>query len=392
MSMVKKKTIIIFFLIVISVFNMFFVNIKAEGNEENQDVKENLAQDLDFDEYIKTIDEHIKESGLYDIDINSITDELMTNSKLDYNSLLGKVLSVFSKEILGALNGAISIFIIIIVMALINSIELENKSDVTKIAHLACFLVIATITIATFIDVISMLKDVINALTTLMQTISPFMMAILIATGAITSTGIIQPLLLFVASAIGFIITYIVIPFLSISVAFNVISSISENLRLNKLSKLFSSSSMWIVSVILTIFLGILSLETSLSSSVDSLAVKTTQTAVSNFVPVVGKFFSDSFETVVGASKIIAKVGGGVAILAIVLIALVPILKVLSIMIIYMLLGAVVEPICGSEQINKFISGFANIYKTILGILIGVTILFVISSGIIFNLANSVVK
>ena len=387
MSMVKKKRIIIFFLIVISVFNMFFVNIKAEGNEENQDVKENLAQDLDFDEYIKTIDEHIKESGLYDIDINSITDELMTNSKLDYNSLLGKVLSVFSKEILGALNGAISIFIIIIVMALINSIELENKSDVTKIAHLACFLVIAT-----FIDVISMLKDVINALTTLMQTISPFMMAILIATGAITSTGIIQPLLLFVASAIGFIITYIVIPFLSISVAFNVISSISENLRLNKLSKLFSSSSMWIVSVILTIFLGILSLETSLSSSVDSLAVKTTQTAVSNFVPVVGKFFSDSFETVVGASKIIAKVGGGVAILAIVLIALVPILKVLSIMIIYMLLGAVVEPICGSEQINKFISGFANIYKTILGILIGVTILFVISSGIIFNLANSVVK
>lgn len=392
MSMVKKKRIIIFFLIVISVFNMFFVNIKAEGNEENQDVKENLAQDLDFDEYIKTIDEHIKESGLYDIDINSITDELMTNSKLDYNSLLGKVLSVFSKEILGALNGAISIFIIIIVMALINSIELENKSDVTKIAHLACFLVIATITIATFIDVISMLKDVINALTTLMQTISPFMMAILIATGAITSTGIIQPLLLFVASAIGFIITYIVIPFLSISVAFNVISSISENLRLNKLSKLFSSSSMWIVSVILTIFLGILSLETSLSSSVDSLAVKTTQTAVSNFVPVVGKFFSDSFETVVGASKIIAKVGGGVAILAIVLIALVPILKVLSIMIIYMLLEAVVEPICGSEQINKFISGFANIYKTILGILIGVTILFVISSGIIFNLANSVVK
>ena len=392
MSMVKKKRIIIFFLIVISVFNMFFVNIKAEGNEENQDVKENLAQDLDFDEYIKTIDEHIKESGLYDIDINSITDELMTNSKLDYNSLLGKVLSVFSKEILGALNGAISIFIIIIVMALISSIELENKSDVTKIAHLACFLVIATITIATFIDVISMLKDVINALTTLMQTISPFMMAILIATGAITSTGIIQPLLLFVASAIGFIITYIVIPFLSISVAFNVISSISENLRLNKLSKLFSSSSMWIVSVILTIFLGILSLETSLSSSVDSLAVKTTQTAVSNFVPVVGKFFSDSFETVVGASKIIAKVGGGVAILAIVLIALVPILKVLSIMIIYMLLGAVVEPICGPEQINKFISGFANIYKTILGILIGVTILFVISSGIIFNLANSVVK
>lgn len=392
MSMIKREKIIMFLMIIISGFNIFLGNVNAEVNEDKQDVKENLVQDLDFDDYINTIDEHIKESGLEDIDINAITDEFMTSSKIDYNSLFGKILNLFSKEILGAINGAISIFIIIIVIALISSLELENKSDITKIAHLACFLVIATITITTFIDVISMLKDVINALTTLMQIVSPFMMAILIATGAITSTGIIQPLLLFVASAIGFIITYIVIPFLSISVAFNVISSISENLKLNKLSKLFSSSSLWVVSVILTIFLGILSLETSLSSSVDSLAVKTTQTAVSNFVPVVGKFFSDSFETVVGATQVISKVGGGVAILSIVLIALVPILKVLSVMIIYMLLGAIVEPVCGSEQINKFISGFANIYKTILGILIGVTILFVISSGIIFNLASSVVK
>lgn len=392
MNMIKGKKIIICFFIIITIINVFLCDIYAEENGDKQDVKENLVQELDFDEYINIIDEQIKESGLEEIDINSITDELMTSSKIDYNSLIGKVLSAFSKEILSAINGAITIFIIIIVTALINSFELENKSDITKIAHLVCFLVIATITIATFIDVVSMLKDVINSLTTLMQTVSPFMMAILIATGAITSTGIIQPLLLFLASAIGFIINYIVVPFLSISVAFNVISSISENLRLNKLSKLFSSSSLWVVSIVLTIFLGILSLETSLSSSVDSLAVKTTQTAVSNFVPVVGKFFSDSLETVIGATQVISKVGGGVAILSIVLIALIPILKVLSVMIIYMLLGAVVEPICGSEQINKFITSFANVYKTILGILIGVTILFVISSGIIFNLASSVVK
>ncbi|MDD3303733.1 MAG: stage III sporulation protein AE [Clostridia bacterium] len=390
--MKKRISFIIIFLTVIVTFGLFVTNVYAEEQETIPDVKENLAQDLNLEDYISTIDEYVKKSGLEDVDISSITKELMSSSTIDYNSLIGKVLGAFSKEVMGAINGSIAIFIIVIVMALIRSLELENKSDVTKIANLVCFLVIATITIATFIDVISMLKDVINVLTTLMQTISPFMMAVLIATGAITSTGIIQPLLLFIASAIGFIITYIVIPFLSISVAFNVISTISENLRLDKLSKLFSNSSLWVVSVVLTIFLGILSLETSLSTSVDSLAVKTTQTAVSNFVPVVGKFFSDSFETVVGATQIISKVGGGIAILSIVLIALIPILKILSIMIIYMLLGALVEPICGEENINKYISGFANIYKVILGILIGVAILFVISSGIVFNLASSVVK
>lgn len=73
--------------------------------------------------------------------------------------------------------------------------------------------------------------------------------------------------------------------------AFNVICSISENIRLEKLSKFFSNVSLWTIGVVLTVFLGVLSLETSLSSSVDSLSVKTTQAAVSNFVPVVGKFF-----------------------------------------------------------------------------------------------------
>ena len=96
------------------------------------------------------------------------------------------------------------------------------------------------------------------------------------------------------------------------------------------MSKIFSSVSLWTVGVVLTVFLGVLSLETSLSTSVDSLGVKTTQAAVSNFVPVVGKFFSDSFEVVVGATKIIGKTGGVIGIIGIIVVAIVPIFKLAS--------------------------------------------------------------
>lgn len=57
-----------------------------------------------------------------------------------------------------------------------------------------------------------------------------------------------------------------------------------------------------------------------------------------------------------------------------------------------MVLAALVEPICQEENVVKYISTFSNVYKNILGILIGITILFVISTGIILNLVNSVVK
>ena len=214
----------------------------------------------------------------------------------------------------------------------------------------------------------------------------------LIATGAINTVGIIQPLLLFLASLIGFIINYVVVPLISLSVAFNVISRISDDIKLNKMSKILNSGGLWIIGVVFTVFLGILSLESSLSTSVDTLAVKATQAAVSNFVPVVGKFFSDSFETVVGATKIISKVGGILGVIVVILVVITPVIKIAAIMFIYKILAVLIEPICHQKDVSEYVELFADTYKTLLGILIGVSILFIISIGIILNLAGSVIK
>lgn len=393
----KNKRIITVFVALIYILSSC-VNI-CLGNETSsnlEDTKENVTEQVqemfNLDGLVSDINKHVESIGIDDIDFYDIATSLIKSNSLDYKSLAGKLLSFFVSEIMGSLKGAISIVFVVLIMAIISNIELEKHSDITKIAHLACFAALATITITTFIDIIGSFKDIVSTLTTIMQVISPFLMAVLISTGAITTTGIIQPLLLFLASAIGFVVNYIIIPFFSISVAINVICSISENLKLNKMAKMFSSSAIWIIGIMLTFFLGVLSLETTLTSSVDSLAVKTTQTAVSNFVPVVGKFFSDSFETVVGATKVISNVGGSIGIIAVIIVAIVPIIKIASVMGIYMLLAAIVEPICGEESVTKYISSFASVYKNLLGVLVGITILFVISTGIILNLVNSVVK
>lgn len=394
-----KKIITCFFLIVV-----FFGYIKAADVFDStnsvfssdstsldsvQDITQSAAKTYNLDEYINTINSSVRENIGEDFNFKNMANEIINKNNINYKNIFMKLLDLFFKEISSAIKGAITIFIIVVIMAVLSNLELEKKSEITKIAHLACFIVIATITIATFVDTAKMLTKVVHTQTTLMQVISPFLLAVLIATGKITTTGIIQPLLLFLASFVGGVITYFVIPLLSISVAFNVICSISENIKLEKMSKIFSSVSLWTVGVVLTVFLGVLSLETSLSTSVDSLGVKTTQAAVSNFVPVVGKFFSDSFEVVVGATKIIGKTGGVIGIIGIIVVAIVPIFKLASIMGIYMLLAALVEPISNDELTSKYLSSIANTYKTMLGVLIGITILFVISTGIILNLVST---
>ena len=394
-----KKIITCFFLIVV-----FFGYIKAADVFDStnsvfssdstsldtvQDITQSAAKTYNLDEYINTINSSVRENIGEDFNFKNMANEIINKNNINYKKIFMKLLDIFFKEISSAIKGAITIFIVVVIMAVLSNLELEKKSEITKIAHLACFIVIATITIATFVDTVKMLTNVVHTQTTLMQVISPFLLAVLIATGKITTTGIIQPLLLFLASFVGGVITYFVIPLLSISVAFNVICSISENIKLEKMSKIFSSVSLWTVGVVLTVFLGVLSLETSLSTSVDSLGVKTTQAAVSNFVPVVGKFFSDSFEVVVGATKIIGKTGGVIGIIGIIVVAIVPIFKLASIMGIYMLLAALVEPISNDELTSKYLSSIANTYKTMLGVLIGITILFVISTGIILNLVST---
>lgn len=374
--------------IILTFLLLFYFNNYIVADSTVEDVRE----EYNLESYVESINRFVEEEGINEIDLKEISKSLFDGSSLDYGGVISKLLELLFKEVVITARGAITAFIIIVIMAIISSLELEKESDVTKIAHMACFLVLATVTISGFLEIIDVFKGVVNTLTTLMQTISPFIMGVLMATGAITSTGIIQPLILFLASLIGFIVNYIVIPFITISVAINVICSISDNIKLSRAAKFFNSSAIWIIGVSLTIFLGILSLETSISSSVDSLTVKTTQAAVSNFVPVVGKFFSDSFETVVGATKIINNIGGAIGIIGIILVSAMPLIKIGSTVIIYYLLNVLAEPLHPEGKVGEFILGMYNAYKSIFGILIGIVIIFVISTGIILNLSNAVIK
>lgn len=374
---------------IVGVIILFFITSDIYGVDDNKsNVTEEIKENFGLSAYLDSIGECIQEANVSEFNISDFSNDLISGRGIGYNKIFQNIISLLGKEIFISLKSAILILIIILLMAILNGIN-EN-SQILNIVYLVCFIAIASITIGNFTQIISMFKNTSDILSKIVQIVSPFLIAILIGTGAITSTGLIQPLILFMASLIGFIITYIIIPCISVSVALNVISSMSDNFKFNELSKMFSKCAIWIIGIVLTLFLGILSLETTLSASVDSLTVNVTQAAFSNFIPVVGKFFSDSLETVIGTSKIIGKAGGVVGIVSMVVISSVPIIKIASVCIVYYLLAAISEIVCKEEKIKKYIKGFGDVYKTLLGILIGINILFIISIGIIINLCGKI--
>ena len=115
-------------------------------------------------------------------------------------------------------------------------------------------------------------------------------------TGSITTTSILEPIILFMINFIGNIVQNILIPVILVITAISIISKISDNVQVERISKFLKSNTIWFLGIVLTIFVGIVSLEGTLASSVDGITAKTAKSIVSSAVPVVGKILGDIVE------------------------------------------------------------------------------------------------
>lgn len=378
------KNCLKFLVCYICIFILFSFNIFAE----EVDVTKNVSESLDVDSYLEVFEKYVEENNLEEFSPKNLYLNLVSGEGIDYKNILDTFVSNLVIQVKESMNSAITIFVIIIVMAILSSLELDKNSDIVKISKLIVLICVSSILLKNYIEIVDMFRNLVNMLGTVMQVVSTFLMGVLIASGKITSTGIIQPLILFISNFICVVTQYIVIPFFTISIVINIISKISENIRLDELSGMFRKSSLYIFSSIIAIFILILSMESTVTKSIDNIYFKTTQNIVSNAVPVVGKFLSDSLDTVLGATELIGKVGGAVALVSVVLIVSVPIIKLTIIVVLYKLLTAFSEPINSDKTIRSFIEGFTKVYKDMLGILIGIMVLFVMSTGIIMGIIS----
>ena len=165
---------------------------------------------------------------------------------------------------------------------------LENKG-IAQITYYVQYILIVTLIMTNFVQILDLIKESIQSLVGFMNSLIPILMTLMITTGSIVSANLLQPIILFVITFMGNFIIGVIIPIVLISTALGIVSKISDKVQIDKLSKFFKSSAVWILGVSLTLFVGIVSVEGSLSSSVDGVTAKTAKAAVSSFIPVVGK-------------------------------------------------------------------------------------------------------
>ncbi len=279
--------------------------------------------------------------------------------------------------------------VIIVIHSILKSLSdgLENKG-ITQIIYYAQYILIVTLIMTNFVQILDIVKESIQSLVGFMNSLIPVLITLMISTGSIVSANVVQPIILFLITFIGNFITGVIIPFVLISTALGVISKISDRVQVDKLSKFFKTSVVWVLGVILTIFVGVVSIEGTLSSSVDGVTAKTAKAAVSSFIPVVGKILGDAVDTVIGCSLILKNATGIVGVIILIGIAIVPVIKLVVLMAIYYLGAALCQPIA-DEKIIKLLEQMGDTFKTLLAIMCSVSVMFIIGTTLVIKISNS---
>ena len=376
------KKLITIFAILICIFS---TSISIADTED-----EVINSQMDSFNISSFIDEANKYSNniLKDIDIH----ELLNNAikgEADTNQLLKNIFPLLGTEIKEALKVMGSILIIVLIHSVLKSISdnLNNKS-VAQITYYVQYILIATVIMTNFSSIITLSKEAVGNMISFIQLLFPLLMTLMLASGSVVSVNLVQPIILFIINLISNIFQSIIIPIILVGTALAIVSKISDRIQIDKLSKFLKSSSVWVIGILLTIFVGVLSIEGTLGSSVDGITAKTAKAAVSSFIPVVGKVLGDAVDTVIGCSAILKNAIGIVGVIVVIAICITPILKLAIITIIYHLTAALCEPIADSKIVS-LITQMADTFKILLAILCSISVMLIIGITLVINISNT---
>lgn len=384
--MKKRKRVILMVTTIVLMILFIFAPINSLCASENETIKEQ-QEEFKIQDFIKNSKEYTGEF-FENIDINEILNGAI-KGEVDNSTLLKKILNLLGSEVINNIKAIVSILSIILIHSILKSISESLENDETaKLIYYVQYILIVTIIMTNFSDIVKLVQDTTSNLVGFMNVLVPLLISFMLYTGSITTSSVIEPIILFMINFIGNMIQNLIIPFVLILTSLVIISKISDRVQIDRLSKFLKSGIVWFLGIVLTIFVGVVSLEGTISSSVDGITAKTAKTVVSSAIPVVGKILGDAVDTVLGCGIILKNAVGLVGVIIVIGICIMPILKLAVLSTFYKLLATLVQPVADGKIVS-LLEQIGDIFKIFLGILSSVSFMLIIGTTLVLRMSNS---
>lgn len=344
----KRRKFKILLSVLLIIAALFALSVSVCANEEIT-VPEILngygAKDL-FDNNTGLTPENVKEKLTFGAVIEYITDLILRTFESEKEFFALTATAVLASAVFNSLKGN---FFNEGLEATVNSAVM-----LSVLLYLSAKLTDLTITADTAIKTIS----------TFSKSLIPVVTALLAASGNVGQSAASEGILFAASELIVFISESVLMPAISLYFALAVARSLSATVDLGGICEFYRKTVVTLSTVILTVFTGIMSFQSVIAMSGDSVAKSGVKAAVTGMVPVLGPQIGETLETFLGCALSAKTLTGVFGIIAIASLAVVPIITV-TVRYAAIRLSAYLAEMCGSKRIAACLKdvsgGFAMI-------------------------------
>ena len=180
-----------------------FLSNSSYAND-NQTIIEQ-QEEFKIQDFIKNAEKFTGEF-FEDIDINEILNDAI-KGEVDNSTLLKKILNILGKEVTTNIKSLVSILAIILIHSILKSISesLENN-NISKLIYYVQYILIVTVIMSNFTDIIKLVQDTTGNLIGFMNALVPLLITLMMYTGSITTSSVVEPIILFMINFYYFLL------------------------------------------------------------------------------------------------------------------------------------------------------------------------------------------
>lgn len=349
----------------------FSFNCSAHSDSENQlhNVKDDLFSILSDDVKQALEDMGVDEENfekLYNVSLKSVTEYFTVTLKDTVNNVLGEVAALFS------------------IVAIIVIISILLKDCNADYFEQFCTVIISLYVVSAATEVLGSVITVLKLSSGFMISYIPIYTLIISLSGNVATAFTYNSLVLFFAEAVSFVASSFMVDYMGIFFCFSIAFSMNSAINISQFISSINKTVTFLLGFSSSVFASFLSIRSVLSSSVDSVSVRSVKFMISSFIPVVGSSISDAYSSIVGSINLIKGSVAVVGILAVIIINLPVIIETL----IYYLSFSVLSHISESfscKGVSDVLKCFASGIRTLLLLCVFQMFILIISTGIMLS-------
>ncbi|MCL2035826.1 MAG: stage III sporulation protein AE [Oscillospiraceae bacterium] len=385
----KKLFAIILLVIILPTFSASANNIVVENDyERNEIVSLNLNNYIE--ENLNLYQDELLEA------LPDDAQEFMEEAKpleLTFTAVLSELWTLLKQEITKPLKMFMSLAGVILLCAVAETLRdsasgPKSGSSAVTAFEMAGVLAGAGIMSAVIAECVMRTTETLTAAGAFMLTFIPILAGIMAVMGQLVSANLFNGAVIAAAQIFSQVMVMALMP-LSVSIlGVSIAGAVSPDLKTERLAHMVKTFVVWTLGLLTTLFVGLLTIQSLVSGSTDSVAMRAVKFTISGGVPFIGGSISDALSVVNGSFTVVKSATGAFGMVAIAAVCLPSLLSVLVFRFTLTAAAAVGE-MFGAARLGSLLKSGENILSIILAMISCFTLIMLVSVALMIRIGGA---